>query len=1175
MRRIITSLPSLVSILCLSLFSIQTQAQDDAGIAGITQPASTVCRGNANVEATLHNYGAVNITTCTVQWTVNGVLQAPFSYSGTLTPGSDATVTLGNYIFNAGAYAIVAYSENPNGNTDSDNSNDTSATTVNTQLNGTYTIGGTTPDYSNFAGAVNDLNNFGVCGAVIFNVRAGTYNEKLVINQVAGASATNTITFQSETGDSSSVILNTPSVDSTLANNYLIRLNGTDYLTLKQMTLSRSGISANARILDYTQVASFNIVTNCHLLGVSNGITANSLGALVYSSGGTPFNDSMNTFSNNLFENGSIGIYFNGVGTLSLENGTSLTDNQFVNQFAFAMQLAYDQAPLITGNFITSNSNHPGYTGIYLSACLRNTIVSKNQLSSCPGNGFYFIDCGAFPVPRGTVSNNFVNTTDSSGITLLNGGNLDIVYNSIHVQDVSAGSSALALRGVNYGMVVKNNALVNSGGGYAYLIADSGFAGLVSSDYNDLYTTGSNVGSYRGTDAAGLADWQIAAAHDTNSISADPAFVSASNLHATSIGFDNKGTSLAGILVDIDNDLRSATTPDIGADEYTGMGHDVAVVTMLSPLNNDCENAAAVVSVVVHNYGAFTETNISVQTDVTGAFTATLNGSISSLAPGLDSTLSFATTLNTTGGGDATFTAYTQLATDDNHSNDTLNSGIIHINPIPALPTVSNDSICGPGSVTLNATSSDTLFWYDVATGGISIGQGSPFNTPNISTTTTYYVEARNFCSSGRVAVDAIIMPLPNINLGNDTSILLGSSITLDAGAGFAIYVWSTGETNQTITQSPVLPTCYNVTVLDNNGCANADTICVNVVFPSNVGIQSLVTPTDHQCENAATPITVLVANYGSNTATDIPIQIDITGAINVSFNDTLFGSIPAGGSIPFTIDSTINTAGGGTFNITAYTVYASDQSSGDDTLISVININHVPLAPVGTDNARCGAGAITLTGTATDTIYWYDAPVGGNLLGIGTYNIPFLATTTTYYAQTGFSCPSLTRDSVTATIYNLPVIDLGPDTLIVCGDTITLDAGAGYSMYLWSNSATTQTIDVDTLGDYSVMVIDTNGCANQDTLHVDCYVGITALNAMNNVNVYPNPSTGIITVELGRSTSSATIRWIDLEGRLISEDVITGIHQKNYDLTSVRKGVYLLQVISGDGVSVHRVIIQ
>ena len=393
--------------------------------------------------------------------------------------------------------------------------------------------------------------------------------------------------------------------------------------------------------------------------------------------------------------------------------------------------------------------------------------------------------------------------------------------------------------------------------------------------------------------------------------------------------------------------------------------------------------------------------------------------------------------------------------------------------------------------------------------------------------------------------------------------------------SGFVNYVWSTGETTQSITQSPVLPTCYNVTVLDLNGCANADTICVNVVFPSDVGIQSLVTPTDHQCENASTPITVTVKNYGSNTATDIPLRIEITGSITRTFNDTLFGSIPAGGSIPFTIDSTFNSSGGGNFTITAYTIFASDQSSGNDTLISDITINPVPPAPVGGDNSRCGPGPVTLTGTAVDTIYWYDAPVGGNLVAIGTFNIPYLLNTTTYYAQTGFSCPSATRDTVTATIIPLPPVQLGQDTLIQCGDTITLDAGAGYVVYNWSTSATTQTIDVDTLGDYSVTVIDTNGCSNSDTIHVDCYVGITTLSGTSGVNLFPNPSTGIVTVELGNSIHSATLRWIDVQGALVSEDHITGLSGKKYDLSSVKKGIYLLQVISDEGVSVHRVIIQ
>ncbi|MEO0403505.1 MAG: LamG-like jellyroll fold domain-containing protein, partial [Bacteroidota bacterium] len=47
--------------------------------------------------------------------------------------------------------------------------------------------------------------------------------------------------------------------------------------------------------------------------------------------------------------------------------------------------------------------------------------------------------------------------------------------------------------------------------------------------------------------------------------------------------------------------------------------------------------------------------------------------------------------------------------------------------------------------------------------------------------------------------------------------------------------------------------------------------------------------------------------------------------------------------------------------------------------------------------------------------------------------------------------------------------LELGPDQDICAGDVVTLDAGAGYSAYLWSTGETTQTIDVNSAGTYTV----------------------------------------------------------------------------------------------------------
>lgn len=58
-----------------------------------------------------------------------------------------------------------------------------------------------------------------------------------------------------------------------------------------------------------------------------------------------------------------------------------------------------------------------------------------------------------------------------------------------------------------------------------------------------------------------------------------------------------------------------------------------------------------------------------------------------------------------------------------------------------------------------------------------------------------------------------------------------------------------------------------------------------------------------------------------------------------------------------------------------------------------------------------------------------------------------------------------------TVTVNSMPLLDIGPDSLICLGDVITLDAGAGFDTYLWSTGATSQSINVGTADTYSVDV--------------------------------------------------------------------------------------------------------
>ena len=90
-------------------------------------------------------------------------------------------------------------------------------------------------------------------------------------------------------------------------------------------------------------------------------------------------------------------------------------------------------------------------------------------------------------------------------------------------------------------------------------------------------------------------------------------------------------------------------------------------------------------------------------------------------------------------------------------------TGSAVVNALPTVTGTTPNSRTGTGTVSLSGTASSgaTLDWYDAASGGNFLGSGTSFTTPSISTTTTYYAEARNTTtgciSTSRTAVVATV----------------------------------------------------------------------------------------------------------------------------------------------------------------------------------------------------------------------------------------------------------------------------------------------------------------------------------------------------------------------------------------------------------------------------------
>ncbi len=139
------------------------------------------------------------------------------------------------------------------------------------------------------------------------------------------------------------------------------------------------------------------------------------------------------------------------------------------------------------------------------------------------------------------------------------------------------------------------------------------------------------------------------------------------------------------------------------------------------------------------------------------------------------------------------------------------------INEIPILSTNDPNPICAGYSASLSAsTTVGNINWYG-STGNL-LGSGTIFNTPNLDTNTTFYVEANNKdCLSTKIAVAVLANPNPDVN-DEEINICKGETTPLDAGIPNMSYLWSTGEFSQTIISNGL--TNYSVIVTSPQNCS-------------------------------------------------------------------------------------------------------------------------------------------------------------------------------------------------------------------------------------------------------------------------------------------------------------------------------------------------------------------
>jgi PKD repeat protein len=581
------------------------------------------------------------------------------------------------------------------------------------------------------------------------------------------------------------------------------------------------------------------------------------------------------------------------------------------------------------------------------------------------------------------------------------------------------------------------------------------------------------------------------------------------------------------------------------------------VTALVSPVSAPCGNPNTVVTITVRNFGDTAQSVFPDTVIITGAIDDTLAQTfIGNISPANSANHTFSATINTSGGGIFNFHCFTS---NNNDVYPAMNSfdATITLGAQAAPPIVTGDTTCGPGPVTLTASSPDALEWYDSATGGSMLGSGNTLND-NISSTTTYYVQATNACgTSVRVAVTAYVLPPtppPNVFDGQRCG---PGSVTLLAAAGNPISWWDSatggtllqGDTNSFIV-NVTATTIFYVEAGTGSGCPSIRVSATATVNPLPVAAFTANAPA--VCLGDAFQFTNLS-----------------TGAVGYDWD---FGDA-SGTSVQPDPSYTYALAG----NYIVQLVARTGQFCYDTTTLAV-DVNTAPQVNFSISQA---SGCIPFTASFTNTTtnasnYLWNFGDGNSstdqspihdYLTAGTFTVTLLATVG--------SCAD--SDSVVGmiTTYAPPVFDFASDSIMTNSVMYELDAGPGFS-YLWNNGSTAQTITADTNGWYCVTVTDNNTCSDSDCVYVVLdAMGMETAMLKNGFVVYPNPAREWFTVVNTGFTSSASceLKIYDSLGRMVLAQYIAESHR--VETAGWQKGIYFVEITAGDNRFRKKVVVQ
>jgi hypothetical protein len=460
-------------------------------------------------------------------------------------------------------------------------------------LSGPYTVDPSLPagngNYQTLTAFSSDLNDLGVIGAVTCNIKDGTYNERIELLDIIGASTVNNITFQSDPGNSAPVIINNVTSSSTAGT---ITLQDSKFINFKDLTITCQSSLSYRRMVYFKGNLSDIRFENCEFIAPTVTSTS-TLYALFYGTGYSTLGEGFTFESCNM--TGGSDIYNGTANATTKASKLNFYNCEMVDNYGDWIYGGYiTQVNLIGNKFYPASMNTTSYIlYIYHSAAnpgdkvniQRNDIRVDNDSYMYGMSIRYYAASAADP---SLIANNFIQSLATGSIRsryafyLNTNANLDISNNSVKFLDGNPTSSriiyslgtatAASYTPGNYR--VRNNIFTNYVSGTSgNLIYASGAAAAYFSDLsNNLYHAPNSTNPwYYGTAShATLNSWSLASG-EVNSQYGDPQFLGPNNLHVEGFLASTNGIPLANVTEDFDQDPRplpAGTDPDVGADEF-------------------------------------------------------------------------------------------------------------------------------------------------------------------------------------------------------------------------------------------------------------------------------------------------------------------------------------------------------------------------------------------------------------------------------------------------------------------------------------------------------------------------------------------------------------------------------------------------------------------------------